>query len=80
MGLGGLDHSVKNPPIVLQSALCIHGSTPKDSTSLELCITVVCIYWKYPHISEPLKFTPVLFKGPLYLEVHPDSLAWLQWQ
>ena len=44
MGLGGLDHSVKNPPIVLQSALCIHGSTPKDSTSLELCITVVCIY------------------------------------
>lgn len=52
--------------ITLQRAFGIHCSTSMDSTSPGLCGTVVHISENNPHLSEPIYFKLVLFKGQLY--------------
>ena len=67
-GLGVLTTCiVENSNITLQSALHTCSSTSKDSANLRWCSTMVCIYWKNPHMSGPAPFKPVLFKGQMYI-------------
>ena len=53
-------------PLYLQF-LCIHCSASLDSANTSLCSTEVFTTEKDPHISGPLQFKSVLYKGQLYL-------------